>query len=150
LQHGKRYIADLSFLGAGDLELHVLCRKAELNFQGGSVSVAQKGNKFQRAFKAQPVASASLEFYVQDEVFEMFVVEAMRYSIPTLISLSTITTNEEDRFTRGVKIYDAIGFIETAKIIASAGEFVVVSVTVKMDDIKQYDPERPVFADSGF
>ena len=148
------------------LNLNYLATSFEINHSGGSDFVHQKGRTIASAFATQPTVSIRVRCLMTEPDFAIVTSAVITEQQQILLSIGKLEQfsitdiqeiftpnpvelgeNEEapSQFTRLRTIYDqpsalifeAIGYMKDAQIVATTGEYVSVDFTVNADDIKK-------------
>lgn len=149
LEHGKKYIVNLDIFTTG-LSLNYLVNSFKINYSGGAKPVNQKGRKIASAFKGQPTVTVELRLFMSEPDFAVVVNDSIINNRAIIVSigkvkedesfLSALSPTDGDVIDQSGKIFEIIGFIQDASIVANAGEFVIAELKILADDIADLDP----------
>lgn len=149
IEHSKHYLVNIQVFGDrfredSPEELNYLATSFEINQSGGADYVHQKGRTFASAFATQPKISITIKSYMKEADFAILVSSIISEQQQILVSVGRISdsvfkTNDETSYfdKDSALIFEAIGYMNSAKIIATAGEFVAVDFTINADDINK-------------
>lgn len=149
IEHGKKYLVNINVFDRG-LSLNYLVNSFKINYSGGAKPVNQKGRKIASAFKGQPTVTADLRLFMSEPDFAVVINDSIINNRAIVISIGKLKEDEsflaltspsdEDVLDKSGKIFEIIGFIQDASIVANAGEFIIVELKILADDIADLDP----------
>lgn len=132
------------------LSLNYLVNSFKINYSGGAKPVNQKGRKIASAFKGQPTVTVELRLFMSEPDFAVVVNDSIINNRAIIVSigkvkedesfLSALSPTDGDVIDQSGKIFEIIGFIQDASIVANAGEFVIAELKILADDIADLDP----------
>lgn len=161
LEHSKNYLVQIQLFDdttfQEPVKLNYLTTSFEIVHSGGSDFINQKGRNIASAFAKQPSVNVNLRCYMTDSDFSIVISNIILNQQQILITIGKL----KDKLNLGFKqtdffffevdvpnvlidpsatIYEIIGFIKDAKISATAGEFIVVDISINADDVNEFDP----------
>lgn len=145
VQHSKRYLIDITIFNS-DTEVRYLVRDFKIKFTGGARPVHQKGRKIASAMKGQPIVTVQTRLFMRDADFSVVVTNSILNNLALIVRIGRLITFEQTSLfdipnddELSSTIFEMIGFIQDAEIIAEVGEFIIVDLTFLADDIAEFD-----------
>lgn len=140
IEHSKHYLVNIQVFGdrfseIDPTELNYLATSVEIDQTGGSEFVHQKGRNIASSFSTQPTVSVSVRCFMTDVDFAVLISAIITEQQQILLSvgrLEDISKNINSKL-----MFEAIGYLNDAKISAISGEFVIVDFVMNADDIKK-------------
>lgn len=158
LEHTRNYLVNIQVFGdkvleSEPVELNYIATSFDINYSGGSDFVHQKGRKTASVFAMQPTVSISIRCYMSEPDFSVIVSNIITNQQHILMKVGKLRSslqffdtirNDEVRardplVDPSATIYEVVGYMKDARITATAGEFIVVDLTVNADDINEFN-----------
>lgn len=145
IEHSKQYLVNIQLFGdrfrfTNPLELNYLVSSFEINHSGGSEFINQKGRNIASVFAKQPTVSVKVRCLMTEPDFASIISNVITDQQQILLSIGKI---ENENFNEiSALIFEGIGYMDNAQIIASNGEFVTVEFVVNLDDINRNNEDE--------
>lgn len=148
VEHSKNYLVNIQVFGDQTFEdkpteLSYLATSFDIVYSGGSHFVNQKGKNIASAFAGQPSVSINLSCYMTSPDFAVLTSSIIAEQQQVMLTIGKLRKDSEPpEIDVHSTIHEAIGFIGSAKISASVGEFIKVDFTLNVDDMRDIIPNQ--------
>jgi len=158
IEHSKNYFVNIKLFGDRFIEtdpsnLHYLATGFDINHSGGSSFIHQKGRSFASAIPTQPTNTITVDCVMTEADFAIITSAIITEQQQILLSVGklenlitdtvSLTFNEDSKL-----IFEAIGYLSSAKITARVGQYITVNFTMNADDIHKIRTEDQSGTDS--
>lgn len=141
IEHSKQYLVNIQLFGdrlveSDPLKLNYLATSFDINYSGGSDFVHQKGRAIASAFATQPTITIRVRCLMTEPDFAVITSAVITEQQQILLSIGKIKESSVSQIIeKSALIFEAIGYMKDAQIIATVGEYISVDFSINADDI---------------